>query len=272
MTVAALVKVYDGIVLATDSATTALLPDGSAQVYNNADKIFHLHRGLPIAAMTWGMGQIGAASISALAKDLRLQFMGTEDISLDPVTYTIQEVARKTADFLQRELDECFDVAPKSSVGMVVAGYSAGSRQAEAWQFFVQDLKTEPTINQVASEDASGWMCFAQPDAADRLFRGADNQMIQDLQNALPAEHHQTIANVLVQQERQPVIPSMPFPDAIHLAKFLVDLTSGYSHFLLGPDTVGGPVEVAGINRHEGFKWIRRKHYYSAKLNSGAEQ
>src|SRR4051794_25730890 len=55
MTVAVVVKVFDGIVVAADSATTLPLANGSAQVYNNANKIFHLHRRLPLAAMTWGL-------------------------------------------------------------------------------------------------------------------------------------------------------------------------------------------------------------------------
>jgi hypothetical protein len=106
MTVAVLVKVFDGIVLATDSATTIPLPDGSVQVYNNADKIFNLHRKLPIAAMTWGLGQVGPASVSAVAKDLRTRFMGEasaafEDWALEEDSYTIENVAKKLAETLK---------------------------------------------------------------------------------------------------------------------------------------------------------------------------
>jgi hypothetical protein len=67
--------------------------------------------------------------------------------------------------------------------------------------------------------------------------------------------------------ERPVVIPAMPFADAINFAKYVVDTTVGYTRYVLGPDTVGGQVEVAGISRHEGFKWISRKHYYSPALN-----
>ena len=85
MTVAVMVKVFDGIVLATDSATTAPLPGGSAQVYNNANKVFQLHRRLPIGAFTWGLGSIDSASIETLAKDLRARLMGrsSTDWTLD---------------------------------------------------------------------------------------------------------------------------------------------------------------------------------------------
>jgi hypothetical protein len=100
MTVAVWVKVYDGIALATDSATTVQLP-GSHQVYNNADKIFHLHRELPIGAMTWGLGQIGPASISTVSKSLRLRLMGRDPLSphweLDE-NYTVERVAQRVAE------------------------------------------------------------------------------------------------------------------------------------------------------------------------------
>ena len=55
--------------------------------------------------------------------------------------------------------------------------------------------------------------------------------------------------------------------DAIDLAAFFVDLTIKFSRFAPGAPTVGGPVEVAVITKHEGFKWVRRKHYYTAEYN-----
>jgi hypothetical protein len=74
MTIVVSVKINDGIVLSSDSATT--LSDDKGQVlnvYNNANKIFNLYKGLPITAATWGSGSIGRASISTLAKDMRAQ-------------------------------------------------------------------------------------------------------------------------------------------------------------------------------------------------------
>jgi hypothetical protein len=31
--------------------------------------------------------------------------------------------------------------------------------------------------------------------------------------------------------------------------------------------TVGGPIEIAAITKHEGFKWIERRHFYPPELN-----
>jgi hypothetical protein len=59
----------------------------------------------------------------------------------------------------------------------------------------------------------------------------------------------------------------MPVQDAINLADFLVDVTKRYFAFLPGADIVGGETDIATVTKYEGFKWIRRKHYYPASLN-----
>jgi hypothetical protein len=274
MTIAVLVKVFDGIVLATDSATTISLPDGSAQVYNNADKVFNLHRQLPIAAMTWGLGQVGPASVSAVAKDLRERLMGQageefKGWKVNKNNYTIERVAKRLAEMFHGLLSQAGDDLPDNCLGMLVAGYSAKASQPEAWLLYLDGKGDVPTPVQAAGPDDSGFVAYAQPRAADRLFRGFDERLLSDVKLVVPVEHHAAIDAAAQAQQLSPVIAPMPFPDAIAFAKYLVEVTAGFSHFLLGPDTVGGPIEIAGVNRHEGFKWIARKHYYTPQLNVG---
>lgn len=278
VTVAVLVKVFDGIVLATDSATTIELPDGSAQVYNNADKVFNLHRKLPIAAMTWGLGQVGPASVSTVAKDLRKRLMGKagrkyEAWKLDKHSYAIEDVAKRLAEMFHELLSANSEELPDNCLlGMLVAGYSANASQPEAWVLYLDGKGSKPKPLLVGGPEDSGFLAYAQPRAADRLFRGFDEQLARAVKAAVPDEHHAAIDAALNDQTLSPVIPPMPFPDAIDFAKYLVEVTAGFSHFLLGPDTVGGPIEIAGVNRHEGFKWIARKHYYTPELNVGVKQ
>lgn len=59
----------------------------------------------------------------------------------------------------------------------------------------------------------------------------------------------------------------MPIQDAIDLAEFLARLTIEFVRFCPGDATVGGPIEIAAVTKHEGFKWVRRKHYFNAALN-----
>jgi hypothetical protein len=59
----------------------------------------------------------------------------------------------------------------------------------------------------------------------------------------------------------------MPKPDLAAFAESLVTVTSMMRKASIGPETVGGPIDVAIISRHEGFVWVKRKHYFDAKLN-----
>ena len=49
--------------------------------------------------------------------------------------------------------------------------------------------------------------------------------------------------------------------------KFLVEMTKTYFAFLPGADIVAGDTDIVTVTKHEGFKWINRKHYYPADLN-----
>jgi hypothetical protein len=89
------VKINDGVVMAADSAGTAV----SGQVYAHANKITNLYQGLPIGAMSTGAGGIGKESVETLLKDLRWRFAGLDtarpDWRLDPAAYTLNEVAQR---------------------------------------------------------------------------------------------------------------------------------------------------------------------------------
>jgi hypothetical protein len=277
MTVAVVVKVFDGIVLAADSATTLTLQGGGHQVYNNANKVFHLHRTLPVGAMTWGLGNIGSASISTLAKDLRRRLMGRDpahvDWLLDAGTYTVQGVADRLVELIyELYVTEFAGIAVppgRATLGFLVAGYSAEAKESEGWLILIDGTANRPVPELAIGPDQAGYLAYAQPDATLRLFNGFDPNLPAMIEAALEPHEWAKVQALLAAGvlQRQPVVPGMPFADAIAFARYLVDVTAGYSHYLLGPDTVGGPVEVAGISRHEGFKWISRKHYYSAQLN-----
>ncbi len=76
------------------------------------------------------------------------------------------------------------------------------------------------------------------------------------------------LLGVLRQQATAPLIqPAMPIQDAIDLARFLVDTSITFARFMPGAPTVGGPVELAAITKHEGFKWVSRKHYWNIEYN-----
>ena len=77
----------------------------------------------------------------------------------------------------------------------------------------------------------------------------------------------QIISDVKAQFLTPLVDPTMPVQDAINLADFLVDASKKFSAFLPGATVVGGDIDIATVTKHEGFRWIRRKYYYSRTLN-----
>src|SRR5690606_3286043 len=63
------------------------------------------------------------------------------------------------------------------------------------------------------------------------------------------------------------VEPAMPIRAAIALGELLAQTTASFVKFLPGADTVGGDLDIATVTKYEGFRWIRRKHFYPPDLN-----
>jgi hypothetical protein len=88
------------------------------------------------------------------------------------------------------------------------------------------------------------------------------------MEEGLPPDQAQDAVAKLISKLHIPlVLAAMPIQDAIELAIFMVETTIKFVRFNLRAETVGGPIEVAAITKHEGFKWVRRKRFYSKELN-----
>ena len=78
MTICAIVKVRDGLVLGTDSMTQILAeiePGKRAIVkaYGNARKLFRIGK-LPVGIVTFGIGNIGSRSIQGLVREFNEEY------------------------------------------------------------------------------------------------------------------------------------------------------------------------------------------------------
>ncbi len=269
--------------LAADSASTIVGRDPNGMtavvnVYNNANKVFNLRKGLPLGVITWGAGAIGASSISTLMKDLRRRFVDAaatnqEEWTLEPDTYTVEDVAENVRRFMYDEMYvpafATWEESSKPFLGFIVAGYSPGVPMAEEYAIHMRGDECQgPTLLRPIDQVGVTWN--GEPEAVSRLILGYGTELPMVLQQRLgvPEDQLGPAVEVLEQSLARPLVQAaMPFQDAIDLAEFLVDTTIKYSRFLPGAPTVGGPIEIAGISKHEGFKWVRRKHYYSQELN-----
>jgi hypothetical protein len=276
VTVALSLKVNDGLVLAADSASTLAAPGGVANIHNNANKITNLRKGAPIGTITWGMGSLGVASISTLLKDLRLRFTDPEDEwAIDPMNYAVADVAGHVREFLVAEFERAYPKKkPQGALGVVVAGYSPGHAMAEAYAVELKGGAADADPKLLQAEGACGVSIFGQPEAIHRLMWGFSTNLAKVLEDKLgvPAAQIPAATQTLRASLVAPLLhPAMPLQDAIDLAEFLVQVTIQFARFSPQAPTVGGPIEIAAISKHEGFKWVKRKHYYSQELNPREE-
>jgi len=127
MSIAVIIGVHDGVVLAADSASTlavgVAVPQGQQivsgvlNVYDNANKIFNLYKGRPLGCITFGSGSIGNASIATLIKDLRAR-LTKKELGFDPDNYTLKEVTKILAAFLGEECGKVTDPTIRQGINM----------------------------------------------------------------------------------------------------------------------------------------------------------
>jgi hypothetical protein len=286
MSIAVLVSVHDGLVIAADSASTltvSVAPGsvaGIANVYDNANKIFNLYKGKPIGCVAFGAGSIGNSSIGTLIKDLRVMMMDPAmskklNPSFDPENYTMEGVAKIVATFLE---DECKKQSPAAllamTIGLLVGGYSSGKSLGEGWSVDIKNgVAAPPALLRPSDQVGISWGGVGE--VIQRIILGFSPGLFQVLadvtgpQGTQSAQQLYTQLNALLvsKLQAQVVFAPMPIQDAIDLARFLVHAAITYSRFLPGAQIVGGPIELAAITKHEQFKWISRKHYYDYSLN-----
>lgn len=265
MTIAIALKINDGIVLATDSASTIVgeeIGNGVRSVdhtYFTADKLFNIKKSSPIGAMTWGSGSINNESISTLVKDFRKECKNEEYIS-------VKDSADKFKEFLEKKINT------DTTLGFLIAGYSKGEGHPE--MFLINIEKGEIIdFSEINKEDPLAITWFGETYFLRRFLLGYDDNIIEILkENGVDDESAINIVNDCSMKLQLPLgVPAMPIQDAIDLVKFLANISVNSSRFSPGAQVIGGPIDIAVITKHEGFKWIERKHYYSSDLNLTTE-
>jgi hypothetical protein len=277
MTICIGVKVNESIVFVADSATSlaSIGPGGVAgvnRVYNHADKVFNLFRGQPIFAMTCGLGNFGTESIATIAKSIRRKLMSGET-PISAENYTIENVIRFCFDvFLQKYNALDAGIRAITTFEFFVGGFSHDNGGNEVWKFsFTNNHILEPEC--ISGVDHCTIIWAGQPEACVRLVLGISSQTINVLKNAGldDAQASQLVQNLIEASQAALLEPSMPVIDAIKLGEFLAQTTASFVKFLPGADTVGGDLDIATVTRYEGFRWIKRKHFYPNHLNGATD-
>ena len=262
MTIAAIMRVNDGLVLATDSASSVTLLDEEGNefvyhVYNHADKIFNLKKEKSIACMTWGAGNLSDKSISTIAKDFRKEVMGNIK------EFTVKEISDEFKKYIKKIITD-----EDKDVGFIICGYSNKDEfedipEVYEIQYTNGELQDPKLINE-GQPIFINW--YGEGQYISRLVLGFD-PLLDNIINEYDISEENIMENIKNKLSLPLGVPSMPIQDAIEFVETLVYVTIQMSKFVPGAQTVGGEIDIAVITKHEEFKWIKRKHYYNKELN-----
>jgi hypothetical protein len=100
---------------------------------------------------------------------------------------------------------------------------------------------------------------FAAIDDVNSLVQAAANKIGNGVLQRAMQEHSLPLKNVL---------KFLPVEEMAELAETLITLQSLKEKMTKPSETVGGPIDVAIITKHEGLVWVRRKHFFNPDLNS----
>lgn len=187
-------------------------------------------------------------------------------LQIDPANYTVQEIAEAVRDHFEA-LNSQYP-AP-ADLGMLIGGYGSGDLKPEVWQLDVLGEAQTATLTQPLPPGEPGILQWGQPEAISRIVDGVSLFLPRALTNlGVQAADVDAYVDAIKNQIGLPIVHAgMPLGEAIDLAEFLVDATIKFVRFTPGDAVVGGPIEIAAITTHGAFKWVKRKHYYSSKLN-----
>ena len=271
MTIVVALKVGDGLVLGADSASTLFTGQDYHNSYFNAEKLIRVD-GLPVGALTFGLGALKNRSISSLANDLKTRICGSDPSwAIDQANYTVEEVVDRFKRFYYDELYVAEFGEPAAGepqdlgqvMGFFIGGFASSSDSAEVWRILLTSHGCE-----VAKliDPETPWDCVWEGarEPIQRVLFGYSGQIMNRLLEA--GVDHEAADSLLASME--PLINgAMPIQDAVDFVDYLITVTRGYVRFAPGHMTVAKPIDIAAITKYNGFKWISRKHYYPSALN-----
>lgn len=270
MSICVLIKVGEGLVFATDSASTVggapVLPNGSRgpqgviKIFYTGKKLLQLGE-LPVGIMTWGAGSFKDRTIASLVEE----FESTKEITLinSKEEVDIKEIANKLWNFVLEKSDKFFNNTPKKArpkTGLVIGGYSGDNFFPEEYAMTVpvkETFRIRPDKEDGGPNFGANW--YGMTDAITRFHHGRDGRIFNILKKyGMEEEKIKEINKEIGKVVQYPILfNAMPLKDAIEYARFLVELTIARFRFVAGAEICGGDIHIATITRKSGFLEIQ---------------
>ena len=285
MSVCVSVKVSEGLVLASDSASAIhgeVIENGQKRMggvlktYEHSRKLSHI-KDYPIGTLTWGQALVGARSVESLIKEYEYALpslkeeqgkigtfrrQGNADLDERP-EYNVKTIAEGLLEHVTTYYNEEYskkEGAEKPHIGILVSGYTSGEFFPEQWLI---DLPKNQQVSQVRPDTdkkpdfGANW--YGLTDAIIRLHWGRDNEAIELLTKHFNLDEKEVRRVIDSLQYRVP-FDGMPLQDAIDYAVYLVNVAIGRFRFVIGAPLCGGEIDVAVITPNA-FSWVQRKSW-----------
>jgi len=273
MSIAMVVKVSEGLVLAADSASTLHgrvegpggIQEGVLKTYYNARKLLQIGN-FPIGVLTWGQAYVGLRTVESLVREWEhdqhwQSRKGYQEAHGD--SYSARACAEGLCQHLTSAHAREFGNLPEEQrpqLGMIVAGYSEGQFFPEIWRFVLpfEDQAHDQRPDRDGQPDfGASWFGLTEP--LVRLHWGRDDAVIKIMSEKF-GPSQQEIYDILQPLQYQIPFALMPLQDAIEYANYMLNVAIGRYRFVLGPELCGGQIEIAAITPQQ-FDWIARKSW-----------
>lgn len=190
--------------------------------------------------------------------------------------------------------------------GIVIGGFGAGEMYPSVAHYHVYNVMNNKLVVEVESEESIGKekssiiQSYASSDMTETFSSGASLDLYTDISAAFNRHARRLAARLTNVQEGEiseesakaigevahefmtewfqsslnknyfpfrRVVGMLPVDEMAHLCETLINLESLKERVTRPTESVGGPVDVAAITKHEGFIWIKRKHYFDLNKN-----
>jgi len=277
----------EGIIFGADSTSTALF-SGGHHYFNHNQKIFEVGSNSTIAAVTWGLGNIGKTSLRTLLAVFAEQLVTTPPTDM-------AEVANRWAQMLWPEytsalkpsLDLCRILATKVPhdpgdptsrtqqeerqfqhlsraliLGFCIGGTLPAQGQPglipRAFEIVLDPLAAQPDVSPVL-----GPRFWGVPMMTDRLLYGCDDRFrAAVLGSGFWKGTEKDFDDLRVTQTlNHGLLPIRDAVDFVHTCVYTTIKAMKFSNF---NQICGGPIELAVITTDRPFRWVRHKSWDAA--------
>jgi hypothetical protein len=257
----------EGIVLAADSRVTLYEPIPEQGLYmpatyDNATKLLHLPSQRFIGMVTYGLGAVGQT-------DFRTPYSLLPELDNElprPLKrMTVSRFAEAASKFFMEQwTSKMPETYTGDAIRFIVAGYDQDQLYGKVFWFSVP-YNPDPIEYY---PDTFGILYDGQSNFAQRLLRGYDEELIQQVKGVLNLSDDDTarlLADLPSKSHVSLPLQFLPLQDCVDLAIFLITTTISMQRFLPTVRGVGGAIDVATIVRTEGFKALQQKSVKATK-------